>query len=111
MDLVCGGRGIFVHEQTTKFAQSLQSRRLPTRENPRSSQCVQVSPRIELSITISKLGKLEPERSKIGDVVVELVDASLYSLDLVQLERIVGLVRNREADQLEILAELSHRNS
>jgi hypothetical protein len=70
-------RGVLVHQQAAQLAEPLQPPRALCADHTDSLQSSEVAPRVELVAAAPHLGELEPERCKLCDVVVELVDASL----------------------------------
>jgi hypothetical protein len=78
-------------------------------EHAESTERGKVTAGVELVAAAANLSELKAERGQLGDIVVELVDAALDRLQLVETGRFVGVIRSAERVEVEILAELGHR--
>jgi len=72
----------------------------------------EVATGIELIAAAANLGEFEAERGQLGERVVELVDAALDRLHLVETNLFVGVIRNElniaSHPALEAACELGH---
>jgi hypothetical protein len=80
VNLLGCGRRVFVHEHAPQFAKSLQATSQLARDHAGIPQRVEISPRVGLMATSTELGELQSKGGKFGDVVVELINASLDGL-------------------------------
>ena len=92
-------------EESAQLAQALQAASALGAQHAKTWQGGEVAPGVELVAAAPDLSELEAEGGQLGDVVVELIDATLDGLDLVQASGLLGAIGRAEYVEVELVAD------